>query len=123
MVRKLAIDKKLIFDGPEAALGETHILLDNVDADIHEPIHFVDFSERTFEMLRDELNPEDFYGIVKQGGFKTDDGFLHLYIGTEDLRLYFIRKNNVIVVFACGEFQPTRYKLYFEGAWELLSER
>jgi len=123
MVRKLAIEKKLVFDGPETELGKMQILLDDVDVDIHEPILFVDFGEQPFEKLQHELNPEDFYGIAKDGAFKTDEGFLHLYKGSEALRLYYIRKNNVIVVFACGEFQPARYRLYFEGAWELISER
>ncbi|PZF74614.1 hypothetical protein [Taibaiella soli] len=123
MVRKLAIDKKLIFDGPETELGKMQILLDNVDVDIHEPIRFVDFGDNTFEGLRDKLNPEDFFGIAKDGAFQPDEGFLHLYKGSEDMRLYYIRKHNVVIVFAYGEFQPTRYRLYFEGAWEITGER
>jgi hypothetical protein len=42
-----------------------------------------------------------------------------LYKGSDGLRLYFSKKGNTVVVFAYGEFQPTRYKLYLEGIWKI----
>ena len=67
------------------------------------------------------LGPHDditrFEFIKKTGAFVTDGGFLNLYKGSNNLRLYYHKKGNTIVVFAYGEFQPGRYMLYLEGFW------
>ena len=80
-------------------------------------IKFSDFANNNFEDLRKVITPDDFETIVKTGGFNAD--FLNLYKGSERLRLYYSKKGNTLAVLAYGEFQPTRYKLYLEGVWEL----
>lgn len=111
MITKYEITKSLLFDGDEAeAVHKTF----NLPAG---NIKFNDFANNNFEDLSKVITPDDFETIVKTAGFNAD--FLNLYKGSERLRLYYTKKGNTIAVFAYGEFQPTRYKLYLEGVWEL----
>lgn len=112
MITKYEVTKSLLFDGDEA--GAVHKTF-NLPAG---GIKFSDFANNNFEDLRKVLTPDDFKTIIKTGGFNTG-GFLNLYQGSERLRLYYAKKGDTIIVFAYGEFQPTRYKLYLEGVWVL----
>jgi hypothetical protein len=111
MITKYEITKSLLFDGDEAEAVHKSFNLPAGD------IKFSDFANNNFEDLRKVITPDDFEAIVKTGGFNAD--FLNLYKGSERLRLYYTKKGNTIAVFAYGEFQPTRYKLYLEGLWTL----
>jgi hypothetical protein len=116
MITKYAKVKSLIFDGAESEILNKSF---NPDAGIDAggAIRFNDFTNNNFEDLRKILKSDDFESIVKTGGFTSDGGFLNLYKGSDNLRLYFCKRGDVIVIFAYGEFQPTRYKLYLEGIW------
>ncbi|MFC0516975.1 hypothetical protein ACFFGT_22390 [Mucilaginibacter angelicae] len=111
MITKYEITKSLLFDGDEAEAVHKSFSLPAGS------IKFNDFANNNFEDLRKVITTDDFETIVKTGGFNAD--FLNLYKGSERLRLYYTKKGNTIAVFAYGEFQPTRYKLYLEGIWEL----
>ncbi|HEX8024414.1 hypothetical protein [Mucilaginibacter sp.] len=111
MITKYEITKSLLFDGDEAEAVHKSFNLPAGD------IKFSDFANNNFEDLRKVTTPDDFETIVKTGGFNAD--FPNLYKGSERLRLYYTKKGNTIAVFAYGEFQPTRYKLYLEGLWAL----
>ncbi|MEN0057123.1 MAG: hypothetical protein AAGC65_25825, partial [Mucilaginibacter sp.] len=88
-------------------------------AEIGESIKFSDFAGNGFEDLQTAIGKENFDAILKTGDFTPDSGFLNLHKGSDGLRLYFSKKGNTILVFAYGEFQPTRYKLYLEGIWKI----
>lgn len=113
MITKYEITKSLLFDGDEAEAVHKSFNLPAGD------IKFSDFANNNFEDLRKVITPDDFKTIVKTGGFNTDGGFLNLHQSSERLRLYYAKKGDTIAVFSYGEFQPTRYKLYLEGVWEL----
>ncbi|SEO25125.1 hypothetical protein SAMN05192574_106271 [Mucilaginibacter gossypiicola] len=112
MITKYEVTKSLLFDGDEADAVHKTFNLPAGD------IKFSDFANNNFEDLQKILTPDDFKVIVKTAGFSTG-GFLNLYQGSERLRLYYAKKGDTIIVFAYGEFQPTRYKLYLEGVWAL----
>ena len=118
MISKHIKAKSLIFDGPESKILNKIFDLSR-EAAVSTPIKFDDFANNNFEDLQQVINNDDFKLIVKTGGFVPDGGFLNLYKGSNDLRLYYYKKNNTIVVFAYGEFQPTRYMLYLEGIWTI----
>jgi hypothetical protein len=111
MITKYEITKSLLFDGDEAEAVHKSFNLPAGD------VKFSDFANNNFEDLRKVITQDDFETIVKTGGFNAD--FLNLYKGSERLRLYYTKQGNTIAVFAYGEFQPTRYKLYLEGLWKL----
>ncbi|PWK77610.1 hypothetical protein LX99_02487 [Mucilaginibacter oryzae] len=115
MIKRYEIAKSLLFDNTDDTLF-------NKTFDIklpHGSISFDDFANNNFEGLADVIGADNFNSIVKTAGFKTDGGFLNLYQGSDGLRLYYAKKGHHIFVFAFGEFQPQRYKVYLEGVWEL----
>ncbi len=111
MITKYEVTKSLLFDGDEAEAVHKSFSLPAGN------IKFSDFANNNFEDLQKVITTDDFETIVKTGGFNAD--FLNLYKGSGRLRLYYTKKGNTIAVFAYGEFQPTRYKLYLEGLWTL----
>ena len=118
MITKYKKAKSLIFDGPESEILNKVFDLSRETA-VSTAIKFGDFANNNFEDLQQVINNDDFESIVKTGGFAPDGGFLNLYKNSENLRLYYYKKGNTIVVFAYGEFQPFRYMLYMEGVWVL----
>jgi|ERR1700754_3116070 len=110
--------KSLIFDGNEQDAVKLSFTPDTI-VEAGGPIKFSDFAGNTFEDLHNAVDKDDFEAVLKTGGFTPDNGFLKLYKGSDNLRLYFCKKGNTILVFAYGEFQPTRYKLYLEGIWKI----
>ncbi|WP_184542362.1 hypothetical protein [Mucilaginibacter sp. FT3.2] len=108
--------KSLIFDGAEQEIFNRSFDLSQQTA-LNVAVKLDDFASNNFEDLQKLLGKDDFEFIVKTGEFSPDGGFLNLYKNSDNLRLYFYKKNNTIVVFAYGEFQPGRYMLYLEGFW------
>ena len=108
--------KSLIFDGPEQEILHKTFDLSR-ETTLNTAIKLDDFANNTLEDLQDAISAADFEFIIKTGAFVTDGGFLNLYKGSNNLRLYYHKKGNTIVVFAYGEFQPGRYMLYLEGFW------
>ena len=108
--------KSLIFDGPEQEILHKTFNLSR-ETTLTTAIKLNDFANNTLEDLQDAISAADFEFIIKTGAFVTDGGFLNLYKGSNNLRLYYHKKGNTIVVFAYGEFQPGRYMLYLEGFW------
>jgi hypothetical protein len=108
--------KSLIFDGHEQEMLHKSIDLSRETA-LGITIKLDDFANNTFENLQGIVSDADFAFIIKTGAFATDGGFLNLYKGSNNLRLYYHKKGNTIIVFAYGEFQPGRYMLYLEGFW------
>jgi hypothetical protein len=110
--------KSLIFDGPEQEILHRSFDLSRETA-LGIAIKLDDFANNTLEDLQGIISSGDFEFIVKTGAFVTDGGFLNLYKGSNNLRLYYHKKGNTIIVFAYGEFQPGRYMLYLEGFWTI----
>jgi hypothetical protein len=108
--------KSLIFDGREPEILNTVFDL-NTEAGASISIKLKDFAANNFEDLAHIIEKPAFDFIVKTGGFITDGGFLNLYKGSYNLRLYYYKKNNTIIILAYGEFQPGRYMLWVEGIW------
>jgi hypothetical protein len=108
--------KSLIFDGSEQEILHKTFDLSHETA-LGITIKLNDFANNTLENLQGIISSPDFEFIIKTGAFVTDGGFLNLYKDSNNLRLYYHKKGNTILVFAYGEFQPGRYMLYLEGFW------
>ncbi|NHA04862.1 hypothetical protein G7092_13710 [Mucilaginibacter sp. HC2] len=116
MITKQEKIGSLIFDGDEQDVISRSFQPDT-KTNLGGAIAFDDFINHDFEDLQGLIGDDDFASIVKTGNFTRDSGFLHQYHGSDNLKLYFCQRDKTIVVFAYGEFQPTRYKLYLEGVW------
>jgi hypothetical protein len=116
MIVKYAIEKSLLFDGVEDKARSGSFEL-NTHIDAGGPVQWDDFATNSFEDLEAAIDSSDYETILKTGNFTADNGFLHLQRGSNGLQLSFCKRNNIILVFAFGETQPMRYKLYLEGVW------
>lgn len=110
--------KELLFEGQESEIRSKLVDLSNYIKGF-EPIRFENFISHNLEDLERHISGDDYKSILESGHFKTDEGFLNLPKGSDGLRVYYYKKANTVFVFAYGEFQPTRYKLYLEGIWTL----
>jgi hypothetical protein len=106
--------KSLIFDGTESEILNKSFDLDT-KLGVTVSIKFNDFANNDFEGLCQILSDDDFELLIQAGEFVLDKGFLPIYKNSDNLRLYYYKTDNIVMVFAYGEFQPTRYKLYLEG--------
>jgi hypothetical protein len=118
MITKYKNAKSLIFDGPESEVLNK-VFDVGTETAVSVTIKFGDFANNNFEDLQQVVTNDDFEFILKTGGFAPDGGFLNLYKNSDDLRLYYYKQGNTVVVFAYGEFQPFRYMLYLEGVWTI----
>jgi len=115
MITKYAIEKTLLFDGFEEAAWSGSFEW-NSRLHISGSVQLADFVNNSSENLKALIDPADYETILKTGNFTVDD-FFHLPQGSEGLGLFFCKRDNIILVFAFGETQPMRYKLYLEGVW------
>ncbi len=81
-----------------------------------------DFYRNALTELAALLSPPDFSQLVREGNFRKTNALFaeHAYEGTDKLELTYCRTGPYLFVFASGEFQPARYKIYLEGVWQIL---
>lgn len=118
MILKHSIEKHLLFDGAEQDLMNKPIIL-KTGFELGGTIGYEEIGRKNFELLGQEIIKPDFDYIVRTGNFILDEGFIKVYKGSDNLRLYYCERGKNIIVFAVGEYQPARYKLYLEGVWVL----
>lgn len=117
-INQYKILKQKLFDGDERVLQESSFVL-RPAANKEITVQVSDFENNKFEDLPSVIGSETFQELLAEGDFKGGSGFILVYKGSDDLRLRYCIKENFLFVFAYGEFQPARYKLYIEGIWEI----
>ena len=78
-----------------------------------------DFRKNYFDDLEKIMSPEEFEQIMREGHFTKPKGPFGNYLGSDGLSLSYFVSNGLLFVFANGEFQPARYKIYLEGIWQM----
>jgi len=118
MITKHTNIKKPLLDGSESEIRSTPINLGSF-VDGADDLQLEDLVTNNLEALKNIIDEADYNSIMASGDFNNDEGFLNLPKGSDGLRTYYYQNGNTIFVFAYGEFQPGRYKLYLEGTWEI----
>lgn len=112
----IATEKKLLFDGQDEGFY-TFKYPFNIP---HEVIIYErDFRKNYVNDLEKLMLPEAFQQLIREGYFYKHNGSLSNYVGSDGLTVNYFITGGFLFVFANGEFQPSRYKIYFEGAWQL----
>lgn len=111
------IEKKKLFDGAEDVLVDKTFVIKYDKREYSFKV--IDFDNNTLEKLFKTINQGAIDTITNEGSFTKKDGVIEIYKGTEDLRLHYVIKDNLIFILAFGEFQPTRFKVYLEGIWNM----
>lgn len=115
-MRKTALPRALLFDGPETILPAARFELTVED-------RLIGFSmeEITALPLEDCAGPEYEKMIQETVGIRADArGY---YKSREGLELYCLEKSGYVLLFSFGELQPARYQLYVESAWQVFPSK
>lgn len=108
----LPIKTAKIFDGLEENLfnHEFEVIVPNTGVLLVSPENIAKNDFNDLNQIIIEL-------IATEKGLKFQNGLFPGYVGTDDLNLYYLKINKNLLLFSLGEYQPARYKFYFEGAW------
>lgn len=101
-----------IFDGLEDNLfnNEFEILVPNTGKILVSPDDIVKNNFNDLDQVIMEL-------VATEKHLEFQNGLFPGYVGTDDLDLYYLTTRSLLLLFSLGEYQPARYKFYFEGAW------
>jgi len=107
-----------LFDGLEENIfgQEFEVVLGN-----HEKISINPslLDDNKFKNLPPVIGESTVSAIAESKRFSYEAGLFPGYVGTDGLDLRYLFVENVLLIFSIGEYQPARYKLYFEGAWQV----
>ena len=116
---KKIIDKILLHGGIEQNVsleGKIYLLFNkNVD------IKYIFDNKDDFLSIYKYLNIKSVEKIITECDLKLGS-FLPIYKNNEKMEVYFVIKDNFLIIVSEGETQPFLYKIYLEGVWELEEE-
>ena len=116
-VNLLALPGQLLFDGIDSGFYE-YVFHD--ESYCVEHIKSDDIYDNYFRLLLPMIGEESFKQILTQGQFmKYSDEYSFKGSDKLPLRYFICSKSNKILIFALGEFQPGRYKIYLDGVWQI----
>ena len=108
-MKKLNYNRVKIFDGFEKQLFDNDISI------------YIENKEISF--IADDLTPNKLFDL----GFNMqiiDELFLvnnKSIITTKDrLEVYYLKSENLLIIFSMGEYQPGRYMLFQEGVYDII---
>ena len=115
---ELASSTTKLFDGFEEKLfgQELEVVLSNREKISVNPSSLDD---KKFKNLPPVIGQSAVNTIAESKRFSYEAGLFPGYVGTDGLDLRYLFVENVLLIFSIGEYQPARYKLYFEGAWQV----
>lgn len=76
-----------------------------------------DFRKNSFANLQKLMPGNDFSQLMSDGMFKLPIPPFTKFSGSDNLELAYYMSGNYLFIFASGESQPGRYKIYLEGIW------
>ncbi|WP_300685983.1 hypothetical protein [Chryseobacterium sp.] len=109
MMENIEIIKQKLFDGDEAAGVEEVFEIGN------QKFKFSDFYDNPLRELKKEIGDKSFNTVIKESKFNLINTFVEKYTSEEGLEIYYLKKNETICLFSCGEYQPGRHMLFLEG--------
>ena len=111
----ISLDKKLLYDGLDEGFYQ---FVFNPPPPGSSPIAMDEVDENFFPKLIPIIGPQAFSELLQEGDFVKNSN-QYAFKGTDKLGLRFLLRGGVLWVFAMGEFQPERYKIYLEGTWSI----
>lgn len=76
--------------------------------------------DNKFKNLGKSLGEPGIDIITEKKKFDFKTGIFPGYVGTDGLELKYLFVKDLVLVFSLGEYQPSRYIFYLEGAWKLI---
>lgn len=109
MIKKTKIIKQKIFDGDEEKC------LNEVFEIGTQKIKLIDFYNSPLRELKKEIDEESFNTTIHENKFNLIDRFIEKYTSENGLEIYYLKNEDLIYLFSCGEYQSGRYILFLES--------
>lgn len=96
-------------------------LFDGFENNLFDKDYKIDVEDKYIEFIADDVIPNKLTIIdikdkkIKDLEYKNIKEFC---MSKENLPIYYLQKQNYIIIFSLGEYQPTRYIFYLEGIWK-----
>lgn len=74
-----------------------------------------------FKNLRNLVDAETYDQLAALQKLKNPNTEWEIFVGDNDLSLYYLIRENKLILISFGEFQPARYICYLESVWEIES--
>ena len=117
-MKPLNLNKKLhIYDGFEPDDYSLKIPISEEYPNLE--FTFSEIVSQPFKNLQNILNSESFQQLAALQKIKNEGTEWAHFVGSEDLSLYYFIRGDKLILVSFGEFQPARYKVHFEGIWQL----
>lgn len=113
---KANIPKRKLFDGTQDVFAASGCEV-NIEGNAF-LIKLSDFYDNNFEYLEKEINQLDFHKILEQEYFIQKSILSETYSSEENLKVYFLIKDDWIILLSFGEYQLNRYRLFLESVWK-----
>lgn len=120
MIKIIPFDlrKKLhVFDGFEPDDYYQQIELSGEYPNLNFPL--AEIVNQPFKNLQNVLDAESFQQLAALQKVKNPNTEWEVFVGSEDLSLYYFIREDKLILLSFGEFQPARYKVHLEGIWKI----
>lgn len=112
----------LLYDGEETDYYKQSF---SYNIDSHHTIHFTHKELVYLDELPAIIGRDNFQHFIEKFPKAIPSKYFpDSYSGADGLPLMFIQKRNLnreyLIILSSGEFQPSRFKLYLEGIWEIV---
>lgn len=77
-----------------------------------------DFYNNPLRDLRNEMSNNDFDRFVSTEKLIKEENFFEDYKSPENLKVYYMIKEDKMFIFSFGEFQPARFLIFIESIWK-----
>ena len=107
-MRMLEFKRTKLFDGVEYELFNKEFLL-NIEG---KSLSFIADDITQFKLIDYQGKQEIIYELLLKSEGNSD------IITKEGLQVYYLSKDDLLIVFSLGEYQSGRYMLFLEGIWQ-----
>ncbi len=111
MIKKNEITRQKLFDGDEKSCLQKIFEIE------HQKIRLIDFYNNPLKDLKKEIESEIFNTIVSESNFRASNRFIEKHVSEEGLEVFYIKNDDIIALFSCGEYQPGRFLVFLESIW------
>lgn len=97
-------------------------LFDGLENELFDKDFLLEIENKKVVFIADDLTPNKLANLTDRKLFinELDLTFNNIIIHTKDrLQVYYLKEQELLIVFSLGEYQPARYMLFLEGVWEL----
>jgi hypothetical protein len=111
----IVMQREKLFDGFEEDIAHQSFEMSN--GSITYIIQFSDIIHAPLKDLSAKISRSCFDRLLQHFSLQGKTSLLGEYKSEESLTIYYVIRDDTVILFSFGEYQPARYMLYLEGFW------